>query len=156
MAAVSITRAQEVPAPKSDTPRAAGGVGAVVINAAHNELGFAFTFSGLSGPLRAAHFHRGASGVAGPVVQTICGDPGPGVMGSCPSATSGTVAGVWKGSQAVFADWRAGRLYVNFHTALNPDGEIRGQLTSTGAMMMMPGGGMMPRATPTPTRPRTR
>jgi hypothetical protein len=101
-----------------------------VVNAARTEVGFAFTYSGVSGPVSQAHFHRGASGEAGPVVQTICGEPAPALAGACPSGTSGTVAGVWRIPQAMLADWQAGRIYVNFHTALNAGGEIRGQIAA--------------------------
>ncbi|MGH2453709.1 MAG: CHRD domain-containing protein [bacterium] len=125
---VDVTLSQEVPVPQAQTPRTAAGTGAVVINAARTEVGFAFTFTGLSGALAAAHFHRAARGEAGPVVQTICGAPAPALSGACPAAASGTVAGVWPIPAAMVADLQAGRLYVNFHTALNPGGEIRGQI----------------------------
>jgi len=42
---------------------------------------------------------------------------------------SGTVAGVWRIPQAMLADWQARRLYANFHTAMHPGGEVRGQIT---------------------------
>ncbi|MGQ0569775.1 MAG: CHRD domain-containing protein [Armatimonadota bacterium] len=124
---VNVTIAQEVPAPRPETPRTASGIGAVVVNAARTEVGFAFTYTGVSGPLTGAHFHRGASSEAGPVVQTICGDPAPALMGAC-SGASGTVAGVWRIPPAMVADWQAGRIYVNFHTSVNPGGEIRGNI----------------------------
>jgi CHRD domain-containing protein len=130
VATVAITLAQEVPAPRAETPRTAAGMGAVVLNAARTEVGFAFTYSGMSGAVAQAHFHRGATGEAGPVVQTICGEPGPALSGACPSGNSGTVAGVWRIPQAMLADWQAGRIYVNFHTAMNAGGEIRGQIGS--------------------------
>lgn len=123
-----ITLAQEVPPPKPETPRSGTGMGAVVVNAAASELGFAFTYSALSGQLIGAHFHRGARGEAGPVVQTICGEPAPALLGACPQGNSGTLGGVWKIPLQIAVDLQAGRLYVNFHTALNPGGEIRGQI----------------------------
>lgn len=127
---VDVTRGQEIPAPAAQTPATAAGTGAVVINAARNEVGFAFTFTGLSGNLLQSHFHRAERGVAGPVVQTICGAADPIISGGCPAATAGTVAGVWRNvPAALMADLLAGRLYVNFHTALNAGGEIRGQIT---------------------------
>ncbi len=127
---VSMTLAQEVPAPRPETPRSGIGTGAAVVNAAGTEVGFAFTYSGLSGPAVSAHFHRGTRGEAGPIVQTICGEPAPALVGTgCPSGNSGTVAGVWRISLQLAADLQAGRIYVNFHTARNPGGEIRGQIT---------------------------
>lgn len=103
-------------------------MGAIVINAAASEIAFAFTYSALSGQLVSAHFHRGAPGQAGPIVQTICGDPAPALVGACPQGNSGTIGGVWKIPLQIAVDLQAGRLYVHFHTALNPGGEIRGQI----------------------------
>jgi len=126
---VDVTRSQEIPAPQAQTPATAAASGAVVINAARTEVGFTFAFTGLSGNLMQAHFHRAERGVAGPVVQTICGAPEPVISGACPAAAAGTIAGVWRSvPAALMADLIAGRLYVNFHTALNPGGEIRGQI----------------------------
>lgn len=125
---VSITLAQEVPPPGPETPRTATGTGAVVVNAGGSEIGFAFTYSALSGQLVAAHFHRARSGEAGPIVQTICGEPAPALFGPCPAGNSGTIAGLWKIPLQIAVDLQAGRLYVNFHTRLNPGGEIRGQI----------------------------
>jgi hypothetical protein len=104
-------------------------MGAVVVNAARTEIGFALNYSGMSGAVTQVHFHRGASGEAGPVVQTICGEPAPGLAGACPTGNTGTIGGVWRIPQAMVADWQAGRIYINFHTAMNPGGEIRGQVT---------------------------
>ena len=98
-----------------------------MVNAARTEVGFVFTYSGTSGPVTQAQFHRGAAGEAGPVVQAVCGEPA--LAGACPSGNSGTVAGVWRIPQAMLADWQARRLYANFHTAMHPGGEVRGQIT---------------------------
>ena len=129
MIPITITLAQEVPAPKPETPRSGIGTGAVVVNAAASEIAFALTYSALSGQLVSAHFHRGARGEAGPILQTICGEPAPALLGACPQGNSGTIGGVWKMIPLQIAvDLQAGRLYVNFRTALNPGGEIRGQI----------------------------
>jgi hypothetical protein len=100
-----------------------------VVNAGASEIAFAFTYGGMSGPVLSAHFHRGARGQAGPVIQTICGEPAPALIGACPTGNSGTIAGVWKIPLQVAVDLIAGRLYVNFHTRANQGGEIRGQIT---------------------------
>ncbi|MGH2404639.1 MAG: CHRD domain-containing protein, partial [bacterium] len=105
---------------KPETPRSGIGTGAIVVNAAASEIGFALTYSALSGQLVSAHFHRGARGEAGPVVQTICGEPAPAIAGACPQGNSGTIGGVWKIPLQIAVDLQAGRLYVNFRTALNP------------------------------------
>ena len=99
------------------------GTGAFVLNAAKTELTFDITVNDLSGPITAAHFHNAAAGVDGLVVRTIT------------SSFSNTASGIWKstdGSEsltlALVTELEAGRIYVNIHTAANPDGEIRGQV----------------------------
>jgi hypothetical protein len=111
----NLTGAQEIPPVTTN----ATGSGTFTLNAAQTELSYNVPFSGLSGPLTLAHFHRGAAGVEGPPVFTIPLVPG----------VQGTLQGTWVLTAADAADLMAGNIYVNLHTALNPDGEIRGQLT---------------------------
>ncbi len=120
--------AQEVPAPPKPNPKAIGA-GAFVLSSDSKELGFALTYSDLSGPAVAIHFHNGEVGKAGPVVQTICGPQNQNpLLGACPAGTAGTVAGVWKIPAEQADALLKGNLYVNVHTADNPGGEIRGQI----------------------------
>ncbi len=83
---------------------------------ASKKLDWTVTFSGLSGPATAAHFHGPAEAGknAGPAV-TIAGT-------ASPMAGSATL------TDAQAADLMAGKWYVNVHTAANKDGEIRGQV----------------------------
>ena len=119
---------QEVPAPPKPNEKALGS-GAFVLSSDGKELGFALTYADLSGPATAIHFHNGAVGVAGPVVQTICGPQNQNpLLGACPGGTSGTLAGVWKIPQEQADALLKGNLYVNVHTTDNPGGEIRGQI----------------------------
>ena len=74
------------------------------------------TYSGLSGPATAAHFH----GPAGPGANA-------GVVLPFPSAAS-PIQGTATLTEAQAADLLAGRWYVNIHTAAHPGGEIRGQV----------------------------
>ncbi len=101
----------------------AGGGGMLVLNAEQDELKFNLRIRGLSGPMTAAHFHNAAAGSNGPVVRTLTLD------------FQGEVAsGDWKSSDSepltlsLVAELLAGRIYVNVHTALNPGGELRGQV----------------------------
>lgn len=66
----------------------------------------------------AAHVHRGAPTVAGPVVIPLS-SPSPGVWVTAAGATL---------NDELLARFMEGNLYYNVHTAANPGGEIRGQL----------------------------
>jgi hypothetical protein len=85
-------------------------------------------YSGLSGPVTAAHIHSGAAGVAGPVVLPFKGDL------TSPFSKTFTEADYVVGSGAPpdFASFvqslKAGGAYVNVHTAACKAGEIRGQI----------------------------
>jgi CHRD domain len=87
-------------------------------DAASKKLSWKLTYSGLSGPATAAHFH-------GPA------EPGKnaGVAVAIPNATSSPAEGSATLTDAQAADLAAGKYYVNIHTAANPGGEIRGQVT---------------------------
>jgi len=106
---------------KSEVPaNASTGTGTADIDydAATKKLSWKLTYSGLSGPATAAHFHGPAeagknAGVAVPI---------PGAANS-PAEGSATL------TDAQASDLLAGKLYVNIHTAANPGGEIRGQVT---------------------------
>ena len=87
-------------------------------DAATKKLTWKLTYSGLSGPATAAHFHGPAE--AG---------KNAGVAVAIPNATSSPVEGSATLTDAQAADLEAGKYYVNVHTAANPGGEIRGQVT---------------------------
>lgn len=78
------------------------------------------TYSGLSGPAFAAHFHAGEPGKNGGIVIPIFA--GADKAGS-PFEGKATLTD----TQA--ADLLAGKLYVNVHTETHRPGELRGQLT---------------------------
>ena len=80
-------------------------------------MGWTITYSGLTGPATAAHFHGPAaiSENAGVVVP---------LTGSLASPITGSATL----TDAQAADLMAGKWYLNLHTAANPGGEIRGQV----------------------------
>ncbi len=99
------------------TTSANGQVDAV-LNTDTNLLRWKLSYMNLSGPARAGHFHGPAAIGANAGVAL----PFPGLMGS-PMEGSATL------TAAQAADLVAGRWYANIHTAANPGGEIRGQMT---------------------------
>ena len=106
---------------KSETPpnaSTATGTADIDYDAASKKLTWKLTYSGLSGPATAGHFH-------GPA------EPGKnaGVAVAIPNATTSPAEGSATLTDAQAADLLAGKYYVNVHTAANPGGEIRGQVT---------------------------
>src|SRR5437879_1674913 len=69
----------------------------------------------LAGTPIAAHIHQAPPGTAGPILIPLA-----------PTATSGTVGPL---TAAQITALFEGGLYINYHTPLNPSGEIRGQIT---------------------------
>ena len=100
----------EVPANTS----AGKGTADIDYDAKTKKLTWKLTYSGLSGPATAAHFHGPAE--AG---------KNAGVAVAIPNATSSPAEGSATLTDAQAADLMAGKYYVNVHTAANPGGEIR-------------------------------
>lgn len=114
----NLTGAQENP----PVTTSASGTGAFTLTNA-NGLNFTITVNGLSGSITGAHFHFGEVKTNGPVVKDIT------------SLISGnTIKGSWKSTDtqplndSLIKALLTGKIYVNIHTAANPNGEIRGQL----------------------------
>jgi hypothetical protein len=108
---VDLTGAQETP----PVTTAASGAGTVTIDADKSVSGMIKTKS-IDGTM--AHIHVGAPGKSGPPIITLTKD----------------ADGVWKvpaGSKLTdeqYANFKAGYLYVNVHSAMHQPGEIRGQI----------------------------
>lgn len=103
---------QEVP----PTASAATGTGTLVIDPATRAATGRIALTGLTAT--AAHIHLGAPGVNGPVIVPLS-NLGGGVWA--------TPAGA-RLSAEQFLAFKQGNLYYNAHSALFPDGEIRGQI----------------------------
>ena len=107
---VTLAGDQEVPPVKS------GGTGTGMITiGADKSVSGSVTTTGIAGT--AEHIHEAAAGTNGPVIIPLTknGD------------TYAVPAGA-KLTDAQFARFQAGKLYVNVHTTANPGGEMRAQL----------------------------
>jgi len=100
-------------------PNTAAGTGTADLDydPASKKLSWKITYSGLSGPATAAHFHGPAAAGANAGVKVPIANPG-----TSPIEGSATL----NDEQA--ADLMAGKYYINIHTAANAGGEIRGQV----------------------------
>ncbi len=108
---VKLTGDQEVPPVKT----AASGSGSFVISSDKSVSG-SITTSGVEGT--AAHIHEGAADKNGPVIIPLT--KGENNTWSAPAGA--------KLTDAQYASYLAGNLYVNVHSAANKGGEIRAQL----------------------------
>jgi hypothetical protein len=101
-------------------PNTSAGTGTADLDydTASKKLSWKITYSGLSGPATAAHFHGPAAAGANA-----------GVKVAIPNATSSPVEGSATLTDEQAADLMGGKYYINVHTAANPGGEIRGQVT---------------------------
>jgi hypothetical protein len=110
---IMLDGASEVP-PTTSTGK---GTADIDYDPATKKLSWKVSYSGLTGPATAAHFHGPAeagknAGVAVPIPN----------IGTSPAEGSATL------TDAQAADFTAGKYYVNIHTAANPGGELRGQV----------------------------
>jgi hypothetical protein len=108
----SINAGSEVP---SNASKGTGTLTATY-DTSDKKLSWKGSYSGLSGPATAAHFHSAEPGKNGPVAVPI-------MPNASPFEGSATL------TDAQAADLLAGKWYVNIHTEQNKGGEIRGQLT---------------------------
>jgi LPXTG-motif cell wall-anchored protein len=102
-------------------------IGHFTFDDATRVLTYAVTVNGLSsGLVTAAHIHRGATGVNGPIVY--------------PLSTVGftQVAGSITLTPEDVADLTAGRFYLNVHSVANPGGFARGQIILPGGAPTAP------------------
>jgi hypothetical protein len=107
---VTMTGAQEVPPVKTS----ASGSGQITVNDDRSVSG---SFKTQGATITVAHIHEGPAGQNGPVIipLTRAGD-------------EWVVPAGAKLTDAQYEAFKAGRLYVNFHSAQHKGGEIRAQI----------------------------
>jgi len=116
---ISLDQAQEVPAPQAVD--GAGGLGVVIADTDTNTISWTIVVENLSGDVGGVHFHGPAeAGQPGDVALNIGEVSGLGtnLVGTAelsPEQMEQVLGGLW---------------YVNFHTALNRPGEVRGQVVA--------------------------
>ena len=112
MFAAKLVGSSEVP------PNDTAGQGQVEakLDTSTKTFSYNITFSGLTGPASAAHFH-------GPAAPGANAPP----MVAMASPTS-PIVGTATLTDKQIADLEAGKWYFNVHTAAHPGGEIRGQV----------------------------
>jgi hypothetical protein len=110
----TLSGAQEVPPVQS----AASGAALVNADPKTGGVSWSVTYSGLSGPPAAAHIHCGAAAGANAGVAVNLG-----------TNLNSPIQGTGTMTPPQMADLQGGKCYVNFHTAANKNGEVRGQLT---------------------------
>lgn len=107
-----------------------------------NALEYRLAFFDLSSPSTASHIHFGQRGVNGGVIAFLCGG---GKTPRCPG-TAGIVTGTLTSTdilgiprqglapgdfEGALEILQSGVAYVNVHSTMFPDGEIRGQVRQT-------------------------
>jgi hypothetical protein len=107
---VTLSGANEVP----PVTTSAAGSGTITI-ADDGSVSGSISSTGVAGT--AAHIHEGAAGKNGPVIVPLTKD------GDSYKVPAGA-----KLTAAQMASYKAGNLYVNVHSAANPNGEVRAQL----------------------------
>ncbi len=110
---VMLTGANEVPG----VTTSASGTATVTINADHT-VSAKVAATGMTAT--ASHIHEGAMGANGPVIVPFT---------KTADNTFEAPAGA-KLTDAQYASFKAGNLYVNVHSAAHPGGEIRAQLSA--------------------------
>lgn len=116
--AIELTGNTEVP-PVNTFARSAAWV---TISPDHRTVMVMGQAHGLSGPITGAHIHAAPEGLAGPVVKPL------NVQGNVYSVTWTNTDAAQSLTTDMVNKLLAGELYVNVHTAANPNGEIRGQI----------------------------
>ena len=108
-----LSAAQEVPAVNTK----AKGLVTFTLEEDYKTLTIYGVFDSLSGPVTNCHFHTGGFGVNGGVVLNLL-----------PLVKGNQISGQVTVTKAILAAINGYGIYINVHTAANPNGEMRGQI----------------------------
>lgn len=112
----NLSGAAEAPGPGDPD---GAGTATIRLRLGEGRLCFQLSASNITLPAAAAHIHKAAAGVAGPIVVTLKPPAANGTSSGCVAVPRTLVAQILAGSSGY---------YVNVHTSDYPDGAIRGQL----------------------------
>jgi uncharacterized protein (TIGR03382 family) len=121
--AVVMTSQQEVPSAGTRSTSTATGSTTLAFDNVTKTLTGTLTYAGLSGPAVESHIHAAPCGVSGAVDRSLGLDLGSPIALNVVLNSEEETALV------------TNNLYLDFHTAMYPDGEIRGQILSAGSPM---------------------
>jgi hypothetical protein len=118
--AASINLKADLKASAEVPPKDSAGTGTLTgtLNTETNEFTYHIEFSGLTGPVAAAHFH-------GPAAEGVNAKPQLPIKGTPITSPIDGKATLTAQQAKELVD---GKWYFNLHTAANPGGEIRGQV----------------------------
>jgi hypothetical protein len=127
-----LSGSNETPTPGVVT--GATGTAEVFVNLATNDVTYTVRVFNLPSGATGGHFHVGGPTAAGPVVVNLA--PPPNISNDFTLSGTATAANLTRRPEQGIRDWEdfiqslvGGQVYVNIHSAVNPGGETRGQLT---------------------------
>jgi CHRD domain len=97
------------------------GTARLRMNPEQQKICFVIHVSGIELPATAAHIHRGAAGIIGPIVVPLTPPNAQGASTGCTHASHELIVAIMQHP----ADY-----YVNVHNAPYPEGAVRGQLAA--------------------------
>jgi hypothetical protein len=123
----ALTAGDEVPVCAAAAPGAQGQAN-VTVSPDESSVIATVNYSGLSGPVTAAHIHAGNVGVAGPVVLPFGGDLSSPINKTFTAGDYVAAPNAPPDFPSFIKSLKSGGAYLNVHTAACKPGEIRGQI----------------------------